>query len=156
MALVASATFAPNLPAQVYGLIDDGEYSDVELVFNQSDVSEVNERLEEDREFGWCIHTERLGEKRFRVDLREGDNMNRSSGSVSFSCSVWETGRLHTHPGIWSVPYPSRYDREAFKESSRRFDCVAAGRVNVKKKPIGLNCYQKSEAGIQRVTVEMR
>lgn len=153
VALIGSVTFAPNLPAQISEFVGEREYRDVELVFNESDIEAVNNRLDEAKEFGWCISTERLDGNRFSVDLREGENMSRSSGSVSFSCSVWETGRLHTHPGIWSVPYPSRYDREGFQTSSRRFDCVAAGRVSTVEKTIGLNCYQKSGEGLEKVAV---
>ena len=155
VALIGSVTFAPNLPAQVSEFVGEHEYSDVELVFNESDIEAVNNRLDEAKEFGWCISLERLRENRFRVDLREGEKMSRSGGSVSFSCSVWEAGRLHTHLGIWSVPYPSEYDRKGLRQSNRRFDCVAAGYVNMVDDPIALNCYQRSERGIERVRIEV-
>lgn len=153
-ALIGSATFTPNLPAHLSGLVTEDEYSDVELVFNQSDVETVNNRLDENREFGWCLSTERSSENRFSVNLTKGENMTRSSNGVSFSCSVWDTGRLHTHPGIWTLPSLSKFDREAFRRSNQRFHCVAAGYVNTLDGPIGLNCYQKSGRDIERIRVD--
>ena len=75
IALVASATFAPNLPSRIHGLSNGGNYSDVELIFNQSDIREINNRVREKKEFGWCLSTEKLEEDRFSVDLGEGENM---------------------------------------------------------------------------------
>jgi len=154
-ALIASVTFAPNLPARISETVTESEYRDVELVFNQSDIESVNSRLDEKKEFGWCLSTEKIGESRFEVDLRKGGNMNRAKGSISFSCLIQDTGRLHTHLGVWAIPYPSEYDTEAFEASHYRFQCVTAGYVNKLDEPIALNCYQEHEGSIERVKVEV-
>lgn len=155
VAMIGSATFAPNLPARVASFTDFGVYGDDELIFTHSDIGVVNDRLNESKEFGWCLSTEKSTENRFNVNLTKGENMTRSSNAVSFSCSVWETGRLHTHPGIWTLPYPSKFDKEAFKRSNQRFHCVAAGHVNTVDEPIAMNCYQESERGIERVRIKV-
>ena len=154
-ALIASVTFAPNLPAQISEIVTESEHRDVKLVFNQSGIESGNSRLDEKKEFGWCLSTEKIGESRFDVDIRKGGNMSRAKGSVSFSCLIEDTGRLHTHLGVWAIPYPSKYDTEAFEASNYRFHCVTAGYVNKMDEPIALNCYQEYERSIERVKVEV-
>jgi len=138
--LVVWASY-PTLDLQVRGVLEEpANYTGEEIVFDESQIRELNKLYEERlEEYGWCLEVADETVVELRHPLRVS---NSTETHVETRCPVISNGHLHTHPGSLSGPELSRTDKLTLLQSFEVM-CVMADPVPgyETQRPVGLNCY---------------
>lgn len=132
--------FFPHFNVVIGDAFGDSSYSGEKLVFEDSHKETMNNVfLDKEEEYAWCLDID--GENVDSLDFTP-ETAEASMTHVVFRCNFYHEGHVHTHPGVWSVPYLSDQDKRALVTSDFDVACVMSDPIRGSVNPSGFNCFE--------------